>query len=302
MSRGKTNLEFKNQIKLPEEAGESMSGQSIYITQKLDQLIEDKRLIARYIVRTYIRSFDAVAIDAGSTLMLITDEMMNTNQKWLSVLTNNMTAFSKASQRSGDNEFILTGGKYVSLFDALLGKETLHSFTEYYARVVIIGVSGLAIVDKESKGGFFCHGDEEFEVKRMLFQKPTDRRIIPVDFRKIGQMDSYEIGSVSSLGIDATYAYVVTIKPPALPTENERKDNINYDEAVEIVHKYSHTMEKLKAAAGEKGSNVKIVELPRRKEFFKKNGIPADDIRAQWETYAYWRDILPPTAENRSTQ
>jgi DeoR/GlpR family transcriptional regulator of sugar metabolism len=50
--------------------------------------------LADHIARKYVNNLDAVAIDAGSTLQLIVELMMET-KKFLSILTNNMTAFRR---------------------------------------------------------------------------------------------------------------------------------------------------------------------------------------------------------------
>jgi|SRR5947209_7816355 len=176
------------EVRLGPEAGEE------YITIKEGQRNIEKRRLADHIARKYVNNLDAVAIDAGSTLQLIVERMMET-KKFLSILTNNMTAFRRDSKRKtpeSSNEFILTGGKYVALFDALLGNETFNSFQLFHPTVVIIGVSGLI-----PQKGFFCHGNDEKNVKELLFQKKDCTIIVPADHSKLGKSDSYLFGKTA---------------------------------------------------------------------------------------------------------
>jgi len=183
-----------------------------YIYRKMQQQHEQKQLLADYIVERYVKDLDAVAIDAGSTQQLIVEKMMDT-RNFLSILTNNMTAFMRNSKHRIDksaNEFILTGGKYVALFDALLGNETATSFNLFHPTVVIIGVSGLV-----PEKGFFCHGNDEVNIKKLLFQKKDSTILIPADYSKLGRSDSYLFGETKEFrNRDATTCVVVTAPPP----------------------------------------------------------------------------------------
>ncbi len=197
-----------------------------YIARRSDSQSLEKRKIARYIVEKYIRDLDAVAIDAGSTQQQIIEKMM-AMRYYLSILTNNMTAFRKNSNQEVTetaNEFILTGGKYVDLFDALHGEETLNSFNSFNPNVVIIGVSGLV-----AEKGFLCHGNDEVRVKKLLLTKTLSRIIIPVDYNKLGRMDSYSFGDLEDFrNNENTNNKVIVVCPPIPPDKNDKKSDKQY--------------------------------------------------------------------------
>lgn len=191
-----------------------------YINIKQNKTKEEKRQLAQHIVRKYIEDLYSVAVDTGSTLQQIIEEIMKT-RNFLSILTNNMTAFRQNStQRVAEsaNEFILTGGKYVTLFDALLGNETFTSFDLFNPNVVIIGVSGLI-----AEMGFFCHGNDEVNVKKLLFNKKAARILIPVDYSKLGRSDSYLFGKTKDFKDRASTECIVVMMPPR--TNDTKKDD-----------------------------------------------------------------------------
>ena len=203
--RRAVETEIRGREELPKEAGEE------YINIKERQQPSSKRLLAYHVVRNYFSGLDAVAIDAGSTLQLIVERMMETKQD-LVILTNNMTAFRRDSRRKAQvsrNEFVLTGGKYVAQFDALLGNETLSSFELFNPNVVIIGASGVV----PSKG-FFCHGNDEKNVKELLFRKDDCTILIPADYSKLGKADSYIFGKMSDFHkTNRKKCVIVTVAP-----------------------------------------------------------------------------------------
>jgi DeoR/GlpR family transcriptional regulator of sugar metabolism len=200
-----------------------------YISRKQQQRHAEKKVLADYIVEKYLKDLDAVAIDAGSTQQLIVETMMET-RNFLSILTNNMTAFMRNSKQRIDqsaNEFILTGGKYVALFDALLGNETQNSFDLFHPTVVIIGVSGLV-----PEKGFFCHGNDEVNIKKLLFQKRDSTILIPADYSKLGKSDSYLFGKTSDFrNRNATTCVVVTAPPPPPPADATKEQVSLYNDA-----------------------------------------------------------------------
>lgn len=206
--------EMRNQ----EDAG------SNYISIKLNLQKKEKKRLANFIVDKYIKDLFAVAIDAGSTQQQIIERIME-KKNFLSILTNNMTAFrqnSKQRVKESANEFILTGGKYVALFDALHGIETQNSFETFNPNVVVIGVSGL-VPDK----GFLCHGNDEVNIKKLLFTKKAPTIIIPIDYKKLGRLDSYSFGTIEGFrNMDGNNRIVVACppsEPEEMDTEIEKK-------------------------------------------------------------------------------
>ena len=192
-----------------------------YITEKMKQEPDAKRKIAAKAV-SYVKDFDAVLLDAGSTVELVAEEMFK-QRKFLSVLTNNMGVYaayleavkgvengnkSQTLPNQG-NELLITGGRYVDVYESLLGDGALSSIKEFTPNVVIMGTSGL-----RCEGGIFCHGSEETAVKTLLWTKPTDTRLIVTDWTKIGKRDASAFGDITDLMRYAEKAVIVTNSPP----------------------------------------------------------------------------------------
>lgn len=203
----------------------------LYIQRKIHDQFGAKQRIAAHIAARYVKDFDAVLLDAGSTAELIAEEMFSSRQ-FLSVLTNNMGAYASYTRaRSGGaeslteavaaptdtespgflhgNELLITGGIYVDTYEALLGEGTINSIKPFTPNIIIIGVSGLRWEE-----GVFCHGAEEAAVKRLLWEKATDVRLIATDWTKIGRRDAHSFGKPEELKVSANKAVVVTSNPP----------------------------------------------------------------------------------------
>ncbi|HWS53737.1 MAG TPA: hypothetical protein VN228_06415 [Pyrinomonadaceae bacterium] len=202
----------------------------LYIQTKMKDQNAAKYRIAVHVARSYVKDFNAILLDAGSTAELIANEMFAL-RRFLSVLTNNMGAYAsytRASKRGrrkmrGEpseplsdhlgplhgNELLITGGRYVDTYEALLGGGTIESIKPFTPNVTIIGISGL-----RSEEGVFCHGEEEAAVKRLLWEKPTDIRLIATDWSKIGKRDAHVFGRLGEFRTNAKEAVIVTCNPP----------------------------------------------------------------------------------------
>jgi DeoR/GlpR family transcriptional regulator of sugar metabolism len=212
---------------------DSEKQRGLYILTKLEQQTKAKRAIAQQIAKEYVKDFDAVLLDAGSTAEFIAEELF-TVHKYLSVMTNNMGAYAAYARtiapleegvstlRTGlmnGNELLLPGGRYDATYEALLGDRTVDAIKTFTPNVIILGVSGLRFGE-----GVFCHGTDEVRVKHLLWTIPTDTRVIAADWTKIGKRDAHAFGpSVDGLGSRALRAVVVTSKPPRdAPPEQQK--------------------------------------------------------------------------------
>jgi DeoR/GlpR family transcriptional regulator of sugar metabolism len=202
----------------------------LYIQIKILDGLASKRTIAEHVATKYVKDFDAVLLDAGSTAELIAEEMF-ARRRFLSVLTNNMGAYASytgaralstegssgeqlsenASARGSllGNELLITGGRYVDTYEALLGDGTIASFESFTPNITIIGISGLRWEE-----GVFCHGAEEAQVKKLLWTKATDIRMIATDWSKIGKRDAHVFGRLEEVGMNAKEVVLVTCNPP----------------------------------------------------------------------------------------
>jgi len=237
---------FQNKIDIPasEEHATKITPRSVYIKTKMKQQTPAKIVIAKHIAEKYVKDFDAVLLDAGSTAELIAEELF-IQRKYLSVMTNNMGAFasytraiappekgdSPSSTASGylnENELLLPGGRYDATYEALFGDATIDAMQKFTPNVTIIGVSGLIFNE-----GVFCHGSEEVRIKRLIWTQPTDIRVIAADCTKIGKRDAYAfVPRVDELSIGARKAVVVTNNPLRSTPSSERKE---FDEQVKKI-------------------------------------------------------------------
>jgi DeoR/GlpR family transcriptional regulator of sugar metabolism len=210
-----------------------------YITSKMKDQRAAKSLIALHVANSYVKDFDAILLDAGSTAELIANEVFAL-RRFLSVLTNNMGAYAaytralagtreqatngqpeaaNATAPLHGNELLITGGRYVDTYEALLGGGTIESIKPFTPNLTIIGISGL-----RGDEGVFCHGEEEAAVKNLLWTKPTDIRLIATDWSKIGKRDAHTFGRLDQFAMNAKQAIIVTCNPPNDISDKERED------------------------------------------------------------------------------
>jgi len=214
----------QDKIKIAQQLnfGGTIMPRGAYIAVKTQEAQEAKISIARHVVMEYIKDFDAVLLDTGSTAEIIAEEMFS-KRMFLSVLTNNIGAFSAYVRAGGmrdnetdikspsnrGNELLISGGRYVDAYEALLGSGALSSIDAFTPNIIIMGTSGLT-----SEGSIFCHGSEETATKEMLCKKQTDTRLIATDWRKIGKRDANGFGRVTDLLLNAKKTVIVTNLPP----------------------------------------------------------------------------------------
>lgn len=227
-----TSVRKENSVPvIPGQAGQVViMPRGLYIQIKILDGLASKRTIAKHVATKYVKDFDAVLLDAGSTAELIAEEMF-ARRRFLSVLTNNMGAYASytgaralstegssgeqlsenASARGSllGNELLITGGRYVDTYEALLGDGTIASFESFTPNITIIGISGLRWEE-----GVFCHGAEEAQVKKLLWTKATDIRMIATDWSKIGKRDAHVFGRLEEVGMNAKEVVLVTCNPP----------------------------------------------------------------------------------------
>lgn len=263
--------------------GMGLTPRGLYIRTKMNQQQPSKPIIAKHIAKEYVKDFDAVLLDAGSTAELIAEELF-TQRQYLSVMTNNMGAYASYTRAVApggreypdnhgpgfrkENELLLPGGRYDATYEALFGDATVKAIQVFTPNVTIIGVSGLRFNE-----GVFCHGSEEIRVKNLLWTIPTDIRVIAADWTKIGKRDAHAFGAkVNHLTINAQHAIVVTSSPPRDAASNVRKE---FDEQVHMIEKANIKIDILKVPAIEDSPKPDNEE----NNFDKKNEpVATDDV------------------------
>ncbi len=226
----------------------------LYIRRRMLDQHDVKRLIAIHIADCYVKDFDAVLLDAGSTAEMVAEELFARRQ-FLSLLTNNMGAYAaytrareiaaeesnESSPSNHGNELLVTGGRYVDVYESLLGEGALSSIRDFHANVIVIGTSGLRCEE-----GVFCHGSEESAVKKLLWTKPTDIRLIATDWTKIGKRDAHSFGPAEQLSLNAKKAVIVTCDPPKEAYEKEPDRVQEFENQLRNMEKHSITIDKIR--------------------------------------------------------
>jgi DeoR/GlpR family transcriptional regulator of sugar metabolism len=239
------------------DTGESLLPRGLYIRTKMQGQFTAKRMIAEHVATQYIKDFDAVLLDAGSTAEMIAEEMF-ARRRFLSVLTNNMGAyaaytrarqidtgelnFTEAPSNRG-NELLITGGRYVDIYESLLGEGALASIQAFTPNVIIIGTSGLRCEE-----GIFCHGSEESAMKKLLWEKPTDIRLVATDWTKIGKRDAHTFAPVEQLVVNAKKAVVVTCEPPREVYDKDPERVQEFENQIRKMEKYNIEVVKVAVA------------------------------------------------------
>ncbi len=240
----------------PGQVDEVIMPRGLYIRTRMIDQHDVKRVIAVHVAEKYVRDFDAVLLDAGSTAEMIAEEMF-ARRRFLSVLTNNMGAYAAytRARESTDvdnvvqdppnhgNELLISGGRYVDVYESLLGEGAISSIKDFIPNVIIIGTSGL-----RNEEGIFCHGAEESAVKQLLWTKSTDIRLIATDWTKIGKRDAHPFGPIEELGVNAKKAVVVTSNPPRFVYKNEPTRAKEFEEQISKLTRFNITVEKVELA------------------------------------------------------
>ena len=199
-----------------------------YFMSHLEAQEKDKIRVADYVCENLVTEGDSIALDAGTSPMYVAKSLFEKYSKMnLSILTHNMEVFKKfgtgykrditTEMWQGTNiQLILTGGEFSPSYNALFGVQTESAYNEYFPRLVILAISGLISSNQsEYEDGLYCHATIERPVKKLLFTKPTDRRVVVADWKKLGRPDSYRLGEITKLTIGVSESVtIVTTKPP----------------------------------------------------------------------------------------
>lgn len=227
----------------------------LYIRRRIQDHTDVKRIIAIHIADNYVNDFDSVLLDAGSTAEMIAEELFAKRQ-FLSVLTNNMGAYAAYTRAreiatavegiqqappNHGNELLITGGRYVDIYESLLGEGALSSIKDFHPNIIILGTSGLRCEE-----GIFCHGSEESAVKSLLWTKPTDTRLIATDWTKIGKRDAHSFGPVEQLALNAKKAIIVTCEPPKEAYEKEPDRVKEFENQIKKIEQHNIKVERVR--------------------------------------------------------
>lgn len=209
-----TNKRSNEEQTLPAQS----SPEDGYFQAREKQQKMEKMAIARVIVDNYLREGDSILLDAGTSLYpiaeIISEKAKSEPSKThFTIMTHNYRAFEvlvKSVPRDANLNIVLAGGRYDQDLNALFGNQTVNAYEDFFPRVVLIGVSGLV-----AEIGLFCHGNtEELAVKKAIFGKRAQDRIIVADHKKIGSLDGFRFGETQALLANVNRCILVTDNPP----------------------------------------------------------------------------------------
>lgn len=190
------------------------SAKRTYFEQRLAANVEAKMVLARYVVRNLLSEGDSIVLDAGTTCYFVALELrdwvkQSSSSAGYAIMTHSYSAFSLLAELRGLNLF-LAGGRYDRDYDALYGETTLDSYLAFNPRVAVLAAGGFT-----AEGGIFVHGNtEEVMVKRALYSRAVEKRIIILDHSKLCVPDTLAIVGLDDLGKNTGQCLLVTDIPP----------------------------------------------------------------------------------------
>ena len=217
---------------------ESETSARSYFEIQDETAIDTKKAVADFIVDKYFHPGDSILLDAGTSLYpiamrIVEKSIHQPDATHFTIMTHNYRAFEilvKADTKANLN-IVLAGGRYDQDLNALFGAQTASTYTTFYPRTVVIGISGLV-----ADFGLFCHGNtEELQVKELIFKKSCTRRIVVSHHTKLGRQDSFLFGSTLGLKAGATEGCVVVTTKPSASDSAQMQDT--YREQVDELRK-----------------------------------------------------------------
>ena len=76
-------------------------------------------------------------------------------------------------------------------------------------------------------------------MKKLLWEKPTDTRLVATDWTKIGKRDAHTFAPIEQLRVNAKRAVVVTCKPPREVYEQDRERVEEFENQIRKMEKYN---------------------------------------------------------------
>ncbi len=208
---------------------------SVYAEDQREVDQDPKRVITRWVAHEMPLSRSSGAlIDAGSTCLemwnRIIEQITSGILRFLMILTNNFSVLDEYKKNMASVAPHTKVRTYGSTFDAdhlaffpvdqdEIQKQILRE--DFFPSHVFIGTNGIQFYP-DGRISFGYHGDQpELLVKRLLFKKPTDQRIILATPKKIGDAGAMRF-DITSLGDELDTSapiYLVTTDPEEVDRE-----------------------------------------------------------------------------------
>jgi hypothetical protein len=76
-------------------------------------------------------------------------------------------------------------------------------------------------------------------MKKLLWTKPTDTRLVATDWTKIGKRDAHTFAPIDQLGVNAKQAVVVTCEPPRSVYDADPERAKEFENQIKKMEKYN---------------------------------------------------------------
>lgn len=221
-----------------------------YTAKKFKDGLNEKLAIACYIADSIANDHvTGVFFEAGSTLRVIAGASFAcAAAKHLSLIaaTNNLDISEdfltgRFDPSGSDVTLHLTGGRHDRNHHALFGEIAATSLSNIFPESIIIGCSGFTFTE----GIFYHGGSEEGLVKSALYSKEVDRRIIAMDYSKMGRRDMFlckndRQEAISGLCNRVREKTIIVTSAPPNPiggSKKPAKDVLNWNQEIEYLEK-----------------------------------------------------------------
>jgi len=154
------------------------------VSQRQDQNIESKRLIARY-AASLVKDSDVVYIDAGTT----TGEMLPYLRNIRATYITNCVSHAQVLARFGHQVYV-AGGLLKTMTDALVGSETYRYIERMNFTIGFFGSNGISMQE-----GFTTPDPQEGEIKRIACSHCSEKYIL-ADPSKFNVISTYTFAQI----------------------------------------------------------------------------------------------------------
>jgi DeoR/GlpR family transcriptional regulator of sugar metabolism len=170
------------------------------IVMRYGERISAKQAMAQRAI-AYCSPGDSIAIDVGSTMMYLAEELRDSTSQRLIIITPSMTIGGELSE-NGSYAVIVTGGLVRRGELTLTGALTQSALQQFHVKTLFLSAAGISV-----QGGLTEFNMDDAAVKQAMIAA-ADRVIALVDSSKFGATELFKICPFGELDI------LVTDSPP----------------------------------------------------------------------------------------
>lgn len=153
--------------------------------RKEQHAAEEKRRIAAYAARHYVKSGDTIIIEGGTTAAGLLNFLQADK---LALITNSLPILSRAHSFKKDWHLHASGGVLSPVSGNFVGPEAIRFFEDKHAQTFFMSATGLDI----ERGAVTDPNPVEIEVKRIMAER-AQRVVLLMDSSKIGVRSVQEV-------------------------------------------------------------------------------------------------------------